>query len=81
MVFSLQNPEVRFVTGPIPIPPLAYPYTAELELPSDHSYSYALQSSPALSCICPRQLLPAWLYLLHPCSRAPSSVILVQYAG
>ena len=39
------------------------------------------RSRSASSRTCPRQLLHALLYLLRPCSRAPASRILVQYAG
>jgi len=65
MTLISANSTVQFVTGPIPIPALACPNTTGLELPSGHSYGYGLRSSPAPSRICP----------------APSSVILVKFAG
>lgn len=58
-------PKAQFVPGSAPIPVPASPGRTELALSSTHSYGYGSQSRPALS--------PAW--------PAPSSGMLVKYAG
>jgi hypothetical protein len=64
-MFLLANSKTQFVTGPSPISILTCPDTAELGLPTIHSFGYGLWSSPAFSRICP----------------ASAFGILVQYAG
>lgn len=51
--FLYMSSKVILITGPNPIPALTCPDTAELELPSNHSYSYCSQSSPTPSHISP----------------------------
>jgi hypothetical protein len=65
MILLSTNSNGQFVTGPVPIPALTCSDTNGLELPSNHSYGYGSQSSPAPSRICP----------------APFSGILVNYAS
>jgi hypothetical protein len=69
-MFLLRNSKTQFVTSPSPIPALTCSDAPELGLPSIHSLSYGLRSSPAFSRICPASVC-----------RITASGMLVQYAG